>query len=133
MFVRTDTLAQPATKEAEMSHTATVRLTWRGAKTVQSVASFLERQGNVSLGLAPDLHHSLFVHLHPQAPPGLPEEVDIQGGAELLSRVAQIAGLEEIARLVPALQAANAQVQVLSPAPIIRIRIPEAERFEYRA
>ncbi len=116
-----------------MSHTATVRLTWRGAKTVQSVASFLERQGNVSLGLAPDLHHSLFVHLHPQAPPGLPEEVDIQGGAELLSRVAQIAGLEEIARLVPALQAANAQVQVLSPAPIIRIRIPEAERFEYRA
>ena len=53
-----------------MGITATVRLNWRGAGTVQSVASFLERQGSVALGLAPDLHHSLFVHLHPQAPPG---------------------------------------------------------------
>ena len=115
-----------------MTETATVRLNWRGAKTVRSVASFLERQGSVALSLAPDLHHSLFVHLHPQAAPGQPEEVDTQGGAELLSRIAEIAGLEELARLVPALQAANARVQVESPAPTIHIRIPEAERFEYR-
>ena len=115
-----------------MGHTATVRLTWRGAKTVDSLASFLARQGNVALGLAPDLHHSLFAHLHPQAPPGQPEDVDMQGGAELLARIAEIPGLEELARLVPGLRAARAQIQVQSPAPIVHIRIPEGERFERR-
>jgi len=113
-----------------MGETATVRLNWRGAKTVQSLASFLERQGSVALNLAPELHHSLFVHLHPQASPGQPEEVDVQGGAELLARIAEIPGLEALATLVAALQTARAQIQVQSPAPILRIRIPEAERFE---
>jgi hypothetical protein len=117
-------------EEEVMGHTATVRLNWRGAKTVDSLASFLERQGNVALGLAPDLHHSLFVHLHPQAPPGQPEDVDMQGGTELLARIAEIPGLEALATLVGPLQAAHARIQVQSPAPIIRISIPEAERFE---
>jgi len=113
-----------------MSQTA-VRLNWRGAKTVRAVASFLERQGKVALGLAPDLHHSLFVHLYPQAEAGEPEAVDIEGGAELLDRVAQIAGLEELAQLVPALQAADARIQVRSPAPVLEIEIPAIGRFRY--
>jgi len=54
----------------------------------------------------------------------------IEGGAELLARIAEIPGLEALATLVAALQAARAQIQVQSPAPILRIRIPEAERFE---
>jgi len=111
---------------------AAVRLNWRGAKTVRAIASFLERQGRVALGLAPDLHHSLFVHLYPQADPGQPEAVDIEGGAELLGRVAGIGGLEELAQLVPALQAADARIQVQSPAPMIQIEIPASGRFQYR-
>ena len=54
----------------------------------------------------------------------------MQGGVELLARIAEIPGLEELATLVASLQAARAQIQVRSPAPIIRIRIPEAERFD---
>jgi len=113
-----------------MGETAAVRLNWRGAGTARSLASFLERHTSVALNLAPELHHSLFVHLHPQAPPGQPEQVDVEGGAELLARIAEIPGLEALATLVAALQAARAQIQVQSPAPILRIRIPEAERFK---
>lgn len=110
---------------------AAVRLNWRGAKTVRAVASFLERQGKVALGLAPDLHHSLFVHLYPQAEAGQPEVVDIEGGAELLGQVAQIAGLEELAGLVAPLREADARIQVQSPAPMLIIELPVSGRFRY--
>ncbi len=109
-----------------------VRLNWRGVSTVESLVSFLQRQGAVALGLAPDFHHSLFVHLHPSSAPGEPEEVDMQGGAELLARIAEISGLEALGKLIPALREAGVQVHVQSPAPIIRIQIPEGAAFAYR-
>jgi hypothetical protein len=44
--------------------------------------------------------------------------------------VQSVASFQELATLAASLQAARAQIQVQSPAPIIRIRIPEAERFD---
>ena len=106
-----------------------VTVQWEGAKTVRTLSSALQERGAVLLGLAPDLHHSLFVHLYPGAAPGDPEQVDVRGDAELLTRVAEVPGLEGLADLVSALKAAQAQVQVESPAPAIHILIPEAGRF----
>jgi hypothetical protein len=108
-------------------------LNWEGSGTVQSLASVLEQQGAVALSLAPDLHHSLFVHLYPGASPGEPEQIDLSGDADLVARVAEISGLEALAELLPALRRAHAEVRVESPAPIIHIQIPASSSFGTRS
>jgi hypothetical protein len=111
-----------------MSEDKTV-VQWEGPKTVRVLASVLQGQGAVALVLAADLHHSLFVHLYPGAAPGDPELVDVTGDAGLVARIAEVSGLESLAELVPALEAARAEVQVESPAPVIHMLIPETGSF----
>jgi hypothetical protein len=118
----------PDPEESPMRHNKTP-VHWEGPKTVRTLASALQQEGAAALSLAPDLHHSLFVHLYPGAGPGDPEQVDIRGDAALFGRIAEVAGLEGLAELIPALKAARAEVHVESPAPVIHILIPETGRF----
>ena len=115
-----------------MSESPAIRLTWKGSGTVAALAQCLEDHGAVELDLAPEFHHSVFKHLYPDAEPGEPEQVDVQGDAGLLEKLAEIRGLEDMGKLVPALAAAGAEVYVESPAPCIQIRLPPGAAFAYR-
>jgi len=115
-----------------MNDTYPVRITWQGATTLASLATVIEKHGHADLELAPNLHHSLFVHLYPEALPGEPEEVDIHGDAELLMKVSEVGELTCLAELVPHFRAANVRIHVESPAPTLHIYVSDTARPDYR-
>jgi hypothetical protein len=106
---------------------------WRGRATLDDLIATLRDRGAVVLDLAPDFHHSLFVHLCPDASPGDPEQVDVEGGVDLLLRVAETSGLESLSELLPVLRAARAQIRVESPAPKVHIRIADPHALSDRS
>jgi hypothetical protein len=100
-----------------------IRLTWHGLESIEAAKEALQRHGNVELQLPDDFHHTLFVHLHPGSAPVGSEQVDETGGAELLSRIAEINGLTGIANLVAAVTESRAKVRVISPSPKIIVEL----------
>lgn len=104
------------------------RITWRGRESVSAVEAALRQWGRADILLSPDYHHVLWRSLG-EGRPGMPELLDVAGGAELLERIAAIGGLAEIALLAPFVAGAKAEVRVLSPRPVIHIMMPNAPRI----
>lgn len=105
---------------------ATTGLLWRGTETIGAACDTLARHGRVEVQLPTDFHHAVFARLHPHAPPGQVEEVDVSGGAELIARISSIPGLDALARLEQPVAAAHARVRVVSPSPKLLITAPSA-------
>ena len=99
------------------------RLLWEGDETIEDASHSLRQGRAVRLELPSSYHHSLFAHLHPHCPPGSQEQVEQQGGPELLARIARIQGLEGLRKLEEVVQ--KATVRVESPAPVVLIRPSE--------
>lgn len=110
-----------------MTQQPAIPILWRGRETVDEVLDRLQGACDIELQLANEYHHALFRALHPDAPPGQPEELDAAGGAELLQRLKHIRGLEAIAELVAPLQRGRARVHVTGRAKIA-ITLPPAGR-----
>ena len=100
-----------------------IELPWHGQETIANTPRLLEKAKQVKITLPANYNHSLFSVFYPGAAPGHPEAVDISGGPELLSTVASIKGLEDIARLADGLPG-EATVQVVSPPAIVITLIP---------
>ena len=100
-----------------------IRLTWHGHETITVIPKLLDEAEEIEIALPLDYNHSLFHALHPDARPADLEDIDAQGGPELLARVATVSGLNELAQLVEVLKQVQASIRVSSP-PTILITVP---------
>ena len=107
-----------------MTEKAVTRLIWEGQSTLGKLCELVQARMNFELQLAQDYHFALFRHLYPDAPSGEPDLVDVSGTAELIGKVAEIRGLEQLADLVEPVTAAQAKVHIQSPAPGILVCFP---------
>jgi hypothetical protein len=96
-----------------------IKLTWRGRETIESIPRLLGDARQIEIILPANYNHSLFCALHPDAPPAQLEEINAAGGAELLTVIATVKGLEEFAALAKAPATAHIEVEVASPARVI--------------
>lgn len=109
-----------------MSESPQTPLLWEGESTLAELHELIRRRGRFELQLPADFHFAIVRHLYPHAAAADPSLVDESGGPELLQRIAEIRGLNELAILVAPLAAAGAQLRVLSPAPAIAVQFPPA-------
>lgn len=100
------------------------RLIWEGQTTLMALLSLVQARISLELQLAPDYHFALFRHLYPQAATAEAKQIDVSGGAELLAKVAEIQGLNELAELVAPIAAAGGRVHIQSPGPGILVYFP---------
>lgn len=103
------------------------RLVWQGADTIAAIDDLLERTDRIEIALPADYNHVLYRVFHPGAADHALEDLDIRGDAEVLRRMSGVRGLEEFARLIDRLAAADASVQILSP-PRVLIDLPAGTR-----
>jgi hypothetical protein len=102
-----------------MEKEPSIKLTWRGQETIESIPPLLGNARQIEIILPANYNHSLFCALHPDEPPAQLEEIHASGGPELLSVIATVKGLEEFASLAKTLATARIEVQVTSPARVI--------------
>ena len=108
-----------------MTEKPEVRLIWEGPSSLANVLELVAARVNFELQLPPDYHFTLFRHLYPQAAPDAPEQIDLNGTAELFNRVAAIPGLQELAVLAAPITARQARVRIQSPGPGILVCFPD--------
>ncbi|MBI5040004.1 MAG: hypothetical protein HZB57_01975 [Gammaproteobacteria bacterium] len=100
------------------------RLIWEGQTTLTALYGLVQGRVSFELQLAPDYHFALFRHLYPDANAAEPELIDVSGGADLLDKVAEIQGLNELAELAAPIAAAGGRVHIQSPGPGILVCFP---------
>lgn len=110
-----------------MGKEPSIKLTWRGHETVESIPTLLDETEQIEFILPPNYNHALFHRLHPHAPQVELEDIDISGGPELLEEIATINGLEEFIALTGMLTAAQAAVRIAS-SPKVVITLPAANQ-----
>ena len=101
-----------------MSNAQKTQLLWRGRETIDEVLPLIKPSATIEIQLAAEYHHALFRAVHPAAPPGAVEEIDADGGPELLTKVAAINGLEDMKALISPLTKARAAVRISGRAKI---------------
>lgn len=102
------------------------RLIWEGSETMHRAAELIQQKSDIELQLPQELHFALFTHLYPRKERTQPDEIDFSGGAEVLEKVAEMQGLEQIRELIDPVSRSGAAVQVVSPSPAIIIRFGSA-------
>lgn len=100
-----------------------IKLTWHGHETVAVIPKLLEEAEKIEIILPFDYNHALFRALHPDARAADFEDIDTQGGPELLSQMATVSGLEGLEELIEVLSGVHASVRVISP-PTLLITVP---------
>jgi hypothetical protein len=105
-------------QELAMEKEPLIKLPWHGHETIESIPPLLDKAQRIEITLPSNYNHALFSVLHPGEPPAQLEDIDASGGPELLANIAAVSGLEEFSALTEALTAANARIQVVSPAKI---------------
>lgn len=108
-----------------MTTNTIVRLGWAKPETIRIAKDLIQLHDSVELELPSNYHHAIYMHLNPNADPGKPEEVDILGGADLLSQVAEMQGLSDLSELIVPVMTERATVHLISPTPCIRIEFPD--------
>jgi hypothetical protein len=97
---------------------------WEGKETVFAARSLLKKGLSVELQFPINYHHAFAAHLNPDASPDRVEDIVMEAGPELLARLAEIRGLEDLSTLVKPATEADAIVRLENPASVI-ISIPE--------
>ena len=106
-----------------MTQELQIRLNWEGSETIEAILPVLHQPCHIELNLAANYHHAMFRHFHPDAPAGQVEALDEEGDAELLTKLAEIHGLQALAQLVDGVVKYRGRVRVAGPARVI-IEIP---------
>ena len=99
----------------------TIEIEWRGEATIPEISEALSDNGRVDLVLPANFNHALFAHLYPGTAAGA-EEIDIQGGPELLHSVAGVDGLDDLLALKDLAEAVDARIRIISPPRLIMTR-----------
>lgn len=100
-------------------------LIWEGRETIEEAGRLIAQRSALELQLPPDTHFALFSHLCGEQGRSQPETLDLDGGAELVRKAAEVSALKDLEALVPTLQEAGARVHIISPSPAIQIEFPE--------
>ena len=98
-----------------------IEIEWRGETTIPEISEALNDNGRVDLVLPANFNHALFAHLYPGTAAGV-EEIDIQGGPELLHSVAGVDGLDDLLALKDLAEAVGARIRIISPPRLIMTR-----------
>ena len=98
-----------------------LRIPWSG-RAVEQALRRLKEGDDVVIELPLAIHHALSVRLRPHQPHLESEPIDQTGDRRLLEAVADIAGLEELRRLLPHLPSQCWRVTVASPHPRVILR-----------
>ncbi len=107
-----------------MDNVPVASLVWTRAGACAAMRAFIEQRRPFEVLLPPDMNHVLFTHLHPEAHSGVPENVDLAGGTELLRRIAGIRGLEGFAEMLGMEAMRTAALRLRSPSPRILFDFP---------
>ncbi|MFA7386947.1 MAG: hypothetical protein WCZ87_04725 [Thiohalobacteraceae bacterium] len=99
----------------------TIEIEWRGEATLPEISEALNDNGRVDLVLPANFNHALFAHLYPGTTAGA-EEIDIQGGPELLHSVARVDGLDDLLALKDLAETVDARIHIISPPRLIMTR-----------
>lgn len=100
-------------------------LQWEGKKTIELARAAMERAEWIEIKLPANFNHTLFCHFRPNAIPGEVEQVEITGGAEILSSLAKVRLLEDFNNLVDTAASRQAELKLVSPSPRLVIKVPE--------
>lgn len=103
---------------AELTET---KLGWKGKESLVAILPRLAPSQRIEIELPVDYNHALFVRLGPDGPTTEPENLNIEGDIELLTQIARIKGLEDLADLIEPLSRMAVEVTVSSPPPRIVI------------
>jgi hypothetical protein len=109
-----------------MHNADVVALVWGSARCIDGALEALARGDYVEMVLPADTHHALFAHLYPAADRGAPENLDIRGAPQMVSRMATVAGLGGLERLEAPLARAGYRVGLSTPPPVLRLLPPSA-------
>lgn len=101
-------------------------ISWNGSQTIPQVAANLFKRQRTVLSLPIGYHPAVSARLYPTS--RVRKSVDRIGDARLLARIAEIEGLEELARLVTTMQMVGARLRLRSPAPHLVFNIPAVPR-----
>jgi len=110
----------------------TLTLRFDGAPSIAAARKAMRAGSRVDIELPLETHHALYRHLNPDASGGPDEEIDADDGAELLERIATVAGLGELGTLAPALKAGGYRVELSGPDPVLSL-LPPAKRAKATA
>jgi hypothetical protein len=102
------------------------RMSWQGPPTIPQLTANLFKRQRTILSLPISYHPALSARLYPSS--RVRKSIDLIGDARLLSRIAEIEGLEELARLVTTMQMVSARLRLRSPAPHLVFNIPAMPR-----
>jgi hypothetical protein len=102
-----------------------IALRWPGAGTLKAARAAIRNLAPVEIELPLEVHYALYKHLHPDRPHTPSEDIDASGGAELLSPIASVAGLEELKGLEGAVRRSRYHVRLTSPEPYLTLTPPE--------
>jgi hypothetical protein len=90
-----------------------VLLLWSGASSVRAARRAMTAGDTVEISLPQGVHYALRTRLKNG------DVVDVRNGAEILPRLASVAGLEEFGKLAAAVKRAGYRVRVTSPDPVV--------------
>ncbi len=96
-------------------------LIWPGADSMSKLRHALQERRAVELVLSAGLHNAFYSRFEAEAPQKSEIEVDVQGGAELIGQLKDIAGLEPLGELQPTLHEGGWSVAITSPTPRITL------------
>jgi hypothetical protein len=99
-------------------------LVWPGAESLSNLKRALMEKRETELVLSAGLHNALFNHFGASAPAESEVQVRVQGGAELIGQLKDIAGLEPLAKLEQAFRDGGWCVTITSPTPRIMLSPP---------
>ena len=112
-----------------MSHDRhVVEVQWPGQDALKEARDAVKRGCEVAIELPAGTHYVLYRHLHPGESGGHTERIHVTGGVELLEPIATVKGLEELAKLRPALERARYRVRLTSPEPTLVLAPPDEAR-----
>jgi len=101
------------------------RLRWSEFESADQIRAILDKHHHVEIQLPPDFHHVLFSRLQPGAELAGQEQLDISGDGSLIDSVTRIRGLKDLAVLKDVIAETGATVQLISPVPLIVLRLPK--------
>ena len=104
-----------------MTNEPLIVIRMRGKESISEAVQFIKEHHNVELELPANYHHACFSHLYPASDPGEPDFIDVSDGEQIISKIAEVAGLELFCELLKPVKQSGAKVVMKSPPPRIYI------------
>lgn len=98
------------------------RVRWSGGASFDEVRDKLMRYGRAEIQLPPDYHHALYRRFHSSGT-ATTQLLQISDGADLVHRIKEVKGLEDLADVEELVRETGAHVELVSPVPLITLHI----------